>query len=887
MWLWSNLAGGLRALFGKRQSEREMEEELRGYLEAAVEQRMRSGMSAEEARRVARAELGSLESVKDEIRSAGWEAAVEAFWRDIRYSVRVLAKSPAFTAVVVLTLALGIGANTAIFSLVDAILLRYLPVVKPEELVEVSHTSFTNPLWEQVRDRQDVFSGVFAWSADRFNLTRGGAVQYANGLWASGDFFRTLGLRPAAGRLLTAGDDRRGCPALAVLSHASWRERYGGAGSAIGSAISLDGHPFQIVGVAPAGFYGMDVGTRFDVAIPICAASLFDGPRSRLDARSWWWLRAVGRPKPGTGMARLKTRLAALSPEIFGAAVPQNWDSESQKNFRKRVLDPVPASKGFSVLRSQYEQPLHVLMAVVGLVLLIACANIASLLLARAAARGREMAMRQALGASRLRLVRQLLVESVLLSLSGASLGLLFAHWGNAVLVRYLSTVGHAVFLDFSLDTRVLAFTAAVAILTGLLFGVAPAFRGTSESLTTAIKGIAASPGGPRFRLWIVASQVALSLVLLVTAGLLLRSFRKLATLDIGFDRHQVLLVNANLATAQVPKAHYRATYDEIETRVRALPGVVSTSRSMITPLEGSEWNTNIRSDVPNPPAGDDALAYFNSVSPTYFDTLRTPMLVGRNFNRADTDSSPQVAVINQTLARKFFAGLNPLGRTFRVEGEARKLEPPVEVVGIVKDAKYESVREDTYPTVFRPLTQVPTGGITLEIRTAVAAAAVVPAIQQLIARVNTEIPIEIHTLAAQVNDSLTRERLLAALSAFFGALALLLAMIGLYGTLSYLVTGRRVEFGIRMALGASSRSILGLVMRDVAALVAGGVAAGIAISLVTGRLLGAMLFGLQPRDPATMAMAAGLLAAVSLAASFLAARRATKVDPMSALRHE
>jgi predicted permease len=347
------------------------------------------------------------------------------------------------------------------------------------------------------------------------------------------------------------------------------------------------------------------------------------------------------------------------------------------------------------------------------------------------------------------------------------------------------------------------------------------------------------------------------------------------------------LLVNANLATAQVPKAHYRATYDEIETRVRALPGVVSTSRSMITPLEGSEWNTNIRSDVPNPPAGDDALAYFNSVSPTYFDTLRTPMLVGRNFNRADTDSSPQVAVINQTLARKFFAGLNPLGRTFRVEGEARKLEPPVEVVGIVKDAKYESVREDTYPTVFRPLTQVPTGGITLEIRTAVAAAAVVPAIQQLIARVNTEIPIEIHTLAAQVDDSLTRERLLAALSAFFGALALLLAMIGLYGTLSYLVTGRRVEFGIRMALGASSRSILGLVMRDVAALVAGGVAAGIAISLVTGRLLGAMLFGLQPRDPATMAMAAGLLAAVSLAASFLAARRATKVDPMSALRHE
>jgi putative ABC transport system permease protein len=892
MSLWSNLSGGLRTLFGKRQAEREMDEELRGYLGEATARNMRSGMSPEAARRAARVEMGSLESVKDEIRGAGWETAVEAFWRDIRYSVRVLAKAPVFTAVVVLTLALGIGANTAIFSLLDAILLRYLPVEKPEELVQVGQaesSSFTNALWEQVRDRQNVFSGVFAWGADQFNLTRGGAVEYAAGLWVSGDYFRTLGLRPAAGRLLTADDDRRGCPALAVLSHAFWEDRYGGAPNAIGRAISLNGQPFEIVGVAPAGFYGLNIGTRFDVAIPICAAPILDGPKTRLDARSWWWLRVVGRRRPGVGMARVEARLATLAPAVYGAAVPQNWDSQSQDNFRKRTLKPVPAAKGLSNLRSQYEQPLHVLMVIVGLVLLIACANIAGLLLARAAARGKEMAMRQALGASRMRLVRQLLAECMLLSLGGASLGLLFARWGNLVLVRYLSTVRSTVFLDFSLDGRVLAFTAGIALLTGLLFGVAPAFRGTRASLTTAIKEGQVSHRGSRgrFRRWIVASQVALSLVLLVTAGLLLGSFHNLATLDIGFDRNQVLLVSANLTKSNLP-AQSSTIFDRIETRLRTLPGVVSVGQSRMTPVSSFEWNTYIHSDMPNPPAGEDPLAYFNSISPTYFDTLRTPMLAGRNLTRADTVTSPQVAVINQTLARRFFPGVNPIGRTFRAEGEARKLDPPVEVVGIVKDAKYESVREETYATVFRPLTQGPaTLAQNFEIRTAVPQSVMAPAIQEAVGHVSKAIPIEIHTLAAQVNDSMTRERLLAALSAFFGGLALLLATIGLYGTLSYLVTERRVEFGIRMALGARSRAILGLVMRDVLALVAGGVTAGIAISLGTGRLLGTLLFGLQPRDPATMAMAAGLLAAVCFAASYMAARRATKVDPMVALRHE
>ena len=881
----TNLTGGLRALFRKRESEREMDDELRDWLETATAERIRSGMSPAEARRSARVEMGSMEFVKDEIRGAGWESAVEAFGRDIRFSVRVLSKAPLFTAVVVLTLALGIGANTAIFSLIDAILLRSLPVRNPQELVQVSPRSFTNPLWEQVRGQQDVFSGAFAWSVDQFNLSRSGMVRYANGLWVSGDFFRTLGLNPAAGRLLAAGDDRRGCAARAVLSYGFWQQRYGGAGSAIGSTITLDDHPFEIIGVAPAGFFGIDVGYQFDVATPICAAAAFEGPR--LEGRSFWWLTVAGRMKPGIGMAQVKERLAAISPAVFASAVPPNWDTDSQGRFRKRVLVPVPAARGLSALRSQYEQPLHVLMAVVGLVLLIAAANIASLLMARAAARGRETAMRLALGASRFQLARQLMTESVLLSLAGASLGLWFAQWGNSVLLHYLSTVRNTVFLDFSVDGRVLGFTTAIAVVTGLLFGVAPAIFGTRASLTSAIKETHASDRGMRgrFRLWIVGSQVALSLVLLVTAGLLLRSFRNLATLDLGFDRSQVLLAHVTLPKPYAPSG---TAYEEIESRLRGLPGVTSAARSMMTPLGNMVWNTNIVSDVDHPPQGDDALAYFNMIGDTYFDTMRMRLLAGRNFNRGDTESSTAAAVINETLAHRFFPGLNPVGRTFRVEGEARKLEPPVEVVGVVKDSKYESVREDTLATVFRPLSQVPESrAANFEIRTPLPQAAMADAIQKAVAGVNKAASLEIHTLAAQVDDSMTRERLLATLAAFFGALALLLAMIGLYGTLSYLVTQRRVEFGIRMALGAPPRSILGLVMRDVAALLLGGLAAGTCLALAATHLLGSLLFGLQARDSATLAMSAGLLAAVSLAASHLAARRAAELDPMSALRHD
>ncbi|MGC1089825.1 MAG: ABC transporter permease, partial [Candidatus Acidiferrum sp.] len=659
------------------------------------------------------------------------------------------------------------------------------------------------------------------------------------------------------------------------------------------STISLDKHVFEVVGVTAPGFFGVDVGSKFDVAIPICTAAIFDGPRTRLDRGSWWWLSVMGRIKPGLGPEQLNARLGVLSPQIFAGAVPKNYDAKDQKEFLKQWFTTVPAATGISYLRQQFNEPLNILMGVVGLVLLIACANIASLMLARAAARHREIAVRKALGASRARLIRQLLTECVMLSTAGALLGILFARWGTALLVRYISTGDNQVFLDLSFDWRILSFTATVAVFTGLLFGVLPAFRSTRVSLTSAMKGSQAveSESRAKFRpgKWIVASQVALSLVLLVASGLFLRSLVKLITMDVGFDRNNVLVVHANLHNAQVPIDQQPAMFDDIETRLRTLPGVVSASRSVMTPVSNYVWNNLLQVDSPNAPTGDAALVYFNFVSPAYLETMRTPLLAGRDLNNGDTATSQLVAVVNETLARKFFPKGDAIGKRFRKQPEPDKPNPPILIVGIAKDAKYESLREDAHATVYFPIAQIAEHAEeqVFEVRTAMRSSVLIPAVQETVASVSKTIPLEFHTLAEQVDDSLVQERLLATLSTFFGALALLLAMIGLYGALSYVVTQRQPEFGIRMALGAPRSSILWLVMQDVAIVLVAGTVAGVALSMVTVGVLQKMLFGLAPRDTFTFVAAIGVLASVAILAGCIPARRATRIDPMAALRYE
>ena len=880
----------------RKQREDELEAEIQSHLAMAQRDQQSS------------AQFGNVGLVKETTRDMwGWRWLTDLM-QDLRYGLRLLGKNPGFTAVAVLTLALGIGANTAIFSLVDTVMLKMLPVQKPEELMVLAirqpkstgepDPEFTNPIWEQIRDQQDIFSGVFAWSQTRFDLAQGGESHLVNGLEVSGDYFNTLGVVPAAGRLFMTSDDKRGCAGSAVLGYGFWQEHFGGAQGAVGSVISLSGHPFQIVGVSAPGFFGVDVGNKFDVAIPICAEAIIRGSNSTLDVRAAWWLSIVGRPKPGVSPQQISARLQVISPQIFSATVPQKWKPESQKNYLAGVLVESPAGKGLSEVRRAYDQPLRMLMAVVGLVLLIACANIASLMLARAATRQKEISVRLAVGASRGRLIRQLLTECVLLSCAGAALGVLFARWGCGILVRYITSPRNPVFLQFAVDSRVLGFTAAIAILTGVLFGILPALRSTRVSLSSAMKGGQQdeTPGRAHFRpgRWIVASQVALSLVLLIVAGLFLRSFNNLLTLNIGFDRSNVMMIAANSHNAKLAPEQREALWVQALQRLQAIPGVTSVSESVITPISGVGWNSFFHKQTGESPAGRNALANINAVSPDYFATLRSPILAGRTFDASDSNGAPLVGIINETMAHRFYGNADPIGQYVYIDQISGVAGPPIQIIGIVTDAKYRSLRETTPATIYFPVAQLAgqqAQGMSeqpfFEVRTSTPPATILKSAAEVFASMNGSISLSFRTMEEQVNDSLRQDQLLASLSGFFGGLALLLAMIGLYGVLAYMVTQRRKEIGIRMALGAGKGSVLGLILRDVSVVVGVGIVAGVGISLWATKLMQKMLFELSARDWKTIVFAAGILICVALIATYLPARRAANLDPNAVLRDE
>ncbi len=896
------LLARLAGLFNQGKGDRGLAAELDSHLQMHIEENVRRGMTPGEARRQALIKLGGVEQAKEQYRARRGLPAVESLAQDIRYGLRMLRKSPGFTAVAVLTLALGIGANTAIFSLMDTVMLRMLPVQRPGELVQVGMTThgfgrsprtmYTNPLWESLRARQDIFAGIFAWGNTQFNLAPSGVAEDVRGIYVSGSYFPTLGVRPAEGRLIEPDDDKRGCAGVAVLGYGFWQEHFGGA-PVSGKTISINGHPFEIIGVSAAGFFGTEVGRAFDVAAPICSEAIVEGKNSSLGQRSAWWFHVIARQKSGIDNEQISARLAVLSPQIFAETVPTNWKPNDQKRFLGWTLTALPAGTGISHLRSQYDLSLKTLMAIAGFVLLLACTNIASLMLARAAARSKEIGVRLALGASRLRLVRQLLTESVLLSCSGALLGILFAQWGSQLVVDYISTGRDKISLDLTLDSRVLIFTVAAAILTGLLFGVLPAFRATRLSLADAMKGTSSTKtqGDTKFRAgrWMVAAQLAISLVLVATTGLFVRSFANLVNLDTGFDRNNILLAKVDLHNAAQTGTQLATTQEEMLRRVRTLPGVISASESMVTPISGGTWDDFIVVDGPNAPAGDDRDVYLNYVTPGYFATLRTRMIEGRDFGEQDNATAPQVAIVNQALARKFYHGMDPVGKTFRRYETATTLGKPFLIVGVTGDAKYDTLREDAPPTAYFTLAQIegPLELASIEIRTSAQPLRLTKPVEETILGVNKSAAIQFTTLAQQVDDSLTQERLLATLSGFFGGLALLLAMIGFYGVLAYVLLQRRKEIGIRMALGAQRGAILRLVMREAAMLLLAGVAAGLAMTWATTRFVQSLLFDLHARDAGTLALSVALLALVALAATYIPARRAMRVDPMVALRYE
>jgi putative ABC transport system permease protein len=829
---------------------------------------------------------------------------LDAVFQDLRYALRTLRRNPGLASAAILSLALGIGATTSIFSLIDAVILKSLPVRHPEELFQVmmgqqAYGAYSNPTWEHLRDRQDVFSGIFAYGRWGFDLASGGEAHPANGAYVSGQYFDTLAVRTVLGRTLTPADDTRGCAGRAVLSYGFWQREYGGQAGVLGKTILIDRHPIEIVGVTEPGFNGTEVGASADVIVPLCAVSLIGSGYPRMLETNFYpvgWLQVIGRLKRGVLPSQAVARLKSLAPEIYRAALEQQGlaredgrqlGPKDRDRYLKQTFDTQPAANGISYLRRQYREPLSVLMMIVGVVLLIACANVANLLLARGATRRREIAIRMAVGGGRGRLIRQLLTESLLLSGIGAMVGILFAEWAAHLLVRFLDAS-----LDLTLDVRVLAFTASLTVLTALLFGIAPAWRGTRVDPQSAMKANARGViEGTKLGLGklLVISQVALALLLVVGAGLMLSTFWRLISLDAGFDRGHVLLVGVNLRRGDYPRERWSAVYQEMLGQLRSIPGVRSASISSITPVCHCRWAGEVMVEGYTPKSHDDALASFNNVSDRYFETLGASITGGRDFNIHDTYTSPKVAIISKSMAQKYFPSTNPLGQHFRIR-DGNTIGVPVEIVGIAKDAKYGSLRDEPSPFVFIPWSQGGAPGplTSFELRSAGdTPTALISGVKSAIAGVNRDVSIEFKTLSAKVDDSIERERLLGTLSGLFGAIALVLAIIGLYGVMSYNVARRRNEIGIRMALGAEQARVLRMVLREVSILIGVGLVVGFGAALAATRLVASFLYGLQPNDPWTLGTAAAIVAMVAGSAGYLPARRASRLDLMTAIREE
>jgi putative ABC transport system permease protein len=896
----------------------EIVEEIAGDLEERLRDLVARGVPPDEAERQVLAELdahGALGRELARVERLPREPLVPGaprgdlprdLWSDLRYGARSLARTPGFTAITVLSLALGIGANTAIFQMLSAVHMRTVPVANPGELASVRihpfdwasggfyswHSDLTNPMWERIRDRQEVFSGVLAWGDATFNLAPAGEVRNARGISVSGGYFTTLGVPPFLGRVLTPADDRRGCGAPgAVVSHGFWQRELGGDPGTVGRRLRLDGHEVEILGVTPPGFTGLEVGRDFDVAVPICMDDLFRGDRSRLDQRSSYWLSVVGRLEPGVSIEAATSQLQAISPGIFDETVPEKYPPSSVEKYRAYRLAAFPAATGISNLREQYSKPLYFLLATAGLVLLIACANLANLLLARASAREREIAVRLALGASRGRLVRQLMTESLLLAALGAAAGLWLAGALSRLLVGYLSTRDDRLVVDLAPDWRVLGFTLALGVLTCLLFGLAPALRASRADLGLVLKAAGGHGATVRrfgLRRLLVAFQVALSFVLLAGALFFARSLQKLATVDTGFDEAGVLIVSVDLRRLELPVERRAPVHQAIVERVRAVPGVAAAASTAIVPISGDRWNQ----EVEDAGAAEDQKgqnAWFTRVSEGYFATLGTPLRAGRDVSAADTLGAPAVAVVNEAVGRKLYGGESPLGKRIRVSASSNGPAWTFEVVGLVADSKYGALRAEEEPIVYLSAAQEaePPPSVDLVVRREGPLAGVVTGVKAAVAEAAPLATFDIDSLERRIRDSILRERLMATLSGFFGLLAAILATIGLYGVVAYGVARRTQEIGIRMALGAGGRRIASMILRETGVLLAVGLGAGVLLALAALRLASSMLYGLPPHDVPTLGMALALMVVVTLVAAALPARRAARVDPMVALKDE
>ncbi|HKS82083.1 MAG TPA: ABC transporter permease [Candidatus Acidoferrales bacterium] len=892
----------LGRLLRRRKQERDLQAELADHFERQVADNLRAGMTADEARRAARLKFGGAEKITEDCRDARGTAWLESTLQDFRFALRTLCKSPGFTLAAVLMLALGIGANAAIFELLDAVLLRMLPVKDPAALMQVEvrggnhglginsgdETNLTYPLWLQIRDHQQAFSGIFAWSTRGFDLGKGMQESNATGMWVSGRFFETLGLNPVRGRLFRQEDDRPGCGLPgAVISYAFWQSRFGGQDSAIGKSIVVDDVPVQVIGVAPANFTGLEVGTKFDFALPICSLAAYNPGEPMLGRTDYFWLRVIGRLKPGWTASKASAELDSLSPGMLEATLPTGYASHVVDEYRRYRLNAVPAGTGVSDLRSTYDTGLWLLLGITGLVLLIACANLSSLILARASARAREMAVRLALGASRWRLIRQLLAEGLLLGAAGAMGGAGIAGVLSRGLVRSMNNHGDDVGLDLYLDGRIVAFIAGAALLTCIVFALAPAFRSSrispGETLKSGARGTTGGHARFSFQRILVVSQIATSLVLLVGAGLFVRSFRNILKVNPGFREKNLYAVYLSFDKLKMPVARLDEYSRDLVNEIRLIPQVESAATTTHLPFAGS-WTSGIRIN------DREGSTKFTWASPGYFQTLGIPVISGRDFAESDTRNSPHVTVVSESFLREFLPNENPVGKVIRTAPEPNFPATTYEIVGVVKNTKYQNLRESvTPPEAYAPYDQYPNPApwLAVLIYSPAPASVLIPAVRAKMEARNADISVEYDVIEQEIRDSLVGERMMAILTGFFGALAVLLSTIGLYGVISYFVALRRNEIGIRIALGANPAKIMALILRQTMTMLAIGVGIGLALSLAAARSASSLIFGLKATDPLTVAGSAAILVIVAVIASYVPAHRASHIEPMLALRHD
>jgi predicted permease len=1014
-------------LFNRRSRDRELADELASHLEMHIEENLNAGMSPEEARRQALIKLGGIEQTKENYRDRRRLPWLDTLLQDIRFGLRTLRKNPGFTAVAVVTLALGIGANTAIFTLIDAVLLRSLPAENPSQLALLkwgarnapkirwyassgdcatdlrfgaanpSGCSFSEPMFREIA-QANAFSGVAAFAnAGRLDLTGNGPAKVIDGQLVSGDFFRTLGLTPTVGRVIEPRDDSPSAPAVAVLNYGYWQSAFGGARSVVGRTLQLNGVPFTIVGVAEQKFTGLTPGSDYQVWLPLADAQRINTSamwRNRQDDVTSWWLTIVGRLKSGEPLAQAQASVSGIfrdemlhgSVPLFAAGGPMMMpgpgggprpgngplrnqmviggppgarvepqavpgkEPDGRVTFYRTVPPPagskgpvkipapaattesakgqasgempggltalsapaddptvtlLPAQTSLTGTRTRYADPLYLLMLAVGIILLIACANVAGLMLARSAVRQKEMAVRLALGAGRMRIVRLLLTESVMLSVLGGVLGIFFAYWGTHTILSFVSS-NQSQPLGFAagVDARVLGFTIGISLLTGILFGLAPALRSARLDLNPMLKeGEGSAVSGTRAAgRWfsagnvLVVSQVALAIVVLVSAGLLVRTLANLRSVDIGFDAQNLINFNIDPTLAGYKDVQLDSFYRDLQGRLAETPGVQSVSYSMVPLLSNGLLITAFH--WPGTPQDRPSEADMLPVGLDFFRTMQISFLAGRQFNASDYElaasnsgpkatSAPTPVIVNQAFVEKYLGKENPVGKEF---GESAGYEyappsPGYEIVGVVRDAKYNSLRREIHPMMYTPQSG---SGATFEVRTAADPRALLPAIREVVAEINANLPLfEVTTESEQIDRLLFEERLVARLSGFFGLLALVLACIGLYGLLSYEVARRTREIGVRMALGAQQGDVMRLILKQGIGLAFVGAIVGVGVALGVTRYLNAMLYGVSAYDPVTIIAVAGILALVALAACYIPARRAMRVDPMVALRYE